>query len=1306
MKKIFIFPMLIIVVYIFFFSGVTAKQLKPKILVITLIDGTNYLFEKASERLSAVLNVDIHNFGFNYGVSKPLPEDISFSNYDAIFLYEEGVLIGCKYKLESAGKTVPLVSINPAFIQGSIDLKEHHWINKYWNNSSEENFYRLLLYIGVKFCGLKMEVKEPIIYPDAAIYHPDRKKVFDNVKDYLNWYSIKTNKHHTYNPEKPTIGIIFYKGTYTSKRTEVVDALIRKIEEKGCNAISLYSHHGSPLTKFFIKEGKSVVDVIISLKCYLNWSNLEQGISEARSVNAPILQAQMHYYKTSEEWENSPDGLALDSIASVVWSELNGIFEPIVVAGKSISPEGGRYSRPIDYQINWRVERAIKWAKLNKMKNSKKKIAIPFYSEHGGGKSNVGADIDAYLDVPASLVKLFKVMKLKGYNIGDKSIPDKKEIARLMSENSNVGTWAKGELKERVNSGNIILIPVEKYLKWFNKLPEEKKNEVIEMYGEPPGNIMIYEDNKKKYIVIPKLEFGNILLLTHPTWGVMQNEKALYNNKALPPHHQYIAFWYWLNKEYNADAVITIFSQISLMPGKQIGLSRYDWGGYLLQDMPAIGPSPLHATVPHNKRRANSLDIDYMTTIVTSGLYEELSGLEKKISLYEQSQGSLKEKYKKGIIDECKELKLDKDINLNPDTINFEEFFMKLKAYLSEIKKEYMPYGSHILSEPPEGDALVEMVESMLSKEYKKHIEKIKKVKSLGKKLIAEVILNKTDLKEAQNKILGVELKNITEDLNLAIEYSKKIEDCKIEIPRILAALEGKYIPPGPQDDPMRNPDVLPTGRNPYNFDPRSFPTKEAWETGKGMANNLLKQHLEKNGKYPEKLSFVLWSCETNRHHGVMESQILFLLGVKPAWNTSGLVIDVEIIPYFELKRPRIDVLVVTSSLYREHFQSKIFIIDKAVRLAAKATDSANYVRKNSQEIKNKLLKSGYEESEASNLSEARIFSEAMGAHSPNLQFAIPAGNTWKDDKKLSDLYINRESYVYGENIHGKQAKEAFVENLKKVEGSVFSRTGNVCGVLDHEMVAAFFGGLKMAVRNTSGKKIDMYIANLRDNDMPVVETLDHFYNRELKSRYFNPKWIKGMMEHGYDGARYMEAFTENLWVWDVTSPDMVTEDMWNDVNDVYINDKYKLNLKEYFDKNNPYALQDMISTMLGAREKDYWHPTKEVLEKLAKVYAESIAKHGVACSYGTCAEPSLHKDVSKLLSAMPDVKPELIKNHQENVDKATVVLEEVKGYEMKEIEEKKEEKSATPKIALATTLIILLIMLVVGRGLWKGMRG
>ena len=184
-----------------------------------------------------------------------------------------------------------------------------------------------------------------------------------------------------------------------------------------------------------------------------------------------------------------------------------------------------------------------------------------------------------------------------------------------------------------------------------------------------------------------------------------------------------------------------------------------------------------------------------------------------------------------------------------------------------------------------------------------------------------------------------------------------------------------------------------------------------------------------------------------------------------------------------------------------------------------------------------------------------------------------------------------------------------------------------------------------------------------------------------------------------------MQELTEDLWIWDVTSPDMVTEDMWNEVNEVYIEDKYNLNLKEYFDKNNPYALQSMISTMLGAWEKGYWHPTREVLQNLVKVFAESIAKHGIACSYGTCAEPSLHKDVSKLLSAMPDVKPELIKNYQENVDKATVELEEVKGYEMKEVKEKKEEKSSTPKVALAAIVIVLLIMVVIGRGLWKGMK-
>ncbi len=1278
------------VVCLGFVFSAYAQETKPRIAIIPTCEASSpYELFQAKKELAEVMDVDIMSAGL--GVL-PSAEGVDLSRYNAVFIVANAQeTIKLKEAVDEAKKKTSVIVFAPVVLEGNIDLSQHPYIEQYWGNSSRENFKRLMVYLGVKFGGLDLTVEAPVIFPDAALYHPDAKGLFAKTEDYLDWYT--TNTTHRYDPNALTVGFLFHKTDYTKKRLEVIDALIRSTEEKGCNAIALYSRDGHSVAEFFKETAASPIDVMVSLKDQLDWSDHERGIEEAHRVNVPILYAPVHYYQTSAEWEKESSGLGEGMSAQLAYSEMNGMFEPIVIAGKRMDSDGKDHKEPIHYQINWRVDRAISWARLHRMKNADKKIAIPYYSE-GGGKGNIGADIDYYLDAQGSLVNILKEMSFRGYNLGSHPIFDKETISKIMAETgSNIGVWNKQEIRKRVSEKSVVLIPEEKYLSWFNELDPEKKKEVVKKWGTPPGNIMTYEEEGKKFIVIPKIELGNILLLPHPTWGFLQDKDVLYSSGAIPPHHQYIAFWYWLNREYKADAVISIFTQISLMPGKQSGLSRQDWGGLLMQNVPNIHPFPIQAGGGiHNKRRANALVIDYMPTVVSSELYEELLGLKEKIALYEDShESALKASYAKGIVEEVKRLKIDKELKGNIDSLEIGALIKELDEYLDEIKKEHMPYGSHTLSEAPQGDALTDMIFSMLGSDFKKRIKNAGIDEKSAKEMIRDVLSGKTK----QGNVQG----QIAEYLKLAVDYAERIAGCKDEVPQILNALEGRYILPGPMDDPIRNPDALPTGRNPQGLDARAFPTEEAWETGKKLADEMLNQHRKEKGEYPRKVAFVLWSSETTKNHGVLEAQIFYLLGVKPVWS-KGRVKDIELIDSSKLRHPRVDVVITASGLYRDHFQEKIKLFDRAVQLVSKQNEKDNFVRDNTYFIEKELIRAGYSKADAESMSTARVFSEALGAYSPSIQFAIPAGDTWKNEKDINALYMSRVSHMYGEHANGKAAKDVFTHNLQNVDAAVFSRSSNVYGILEHPMVAAYFGGLKMAVRNTSGKDIGMYITNLRDAGNAKVETLERFYNRELRSRYFNPKWIKGMMEHGYDGARYMDSFTENMWVWDVTTPNMVTEDNWNEVYDVYVKDKHNLQIKEYFDKNNPYALQGIISTMFEVKDKGYWHPSKEVFEELVKVYAESVAAHGISGAYGSTDE-AMHKDVTEVLKNIQDLPPKLLEDYQKQIRQFNGKLEQVKGYEVKEVKnEKVDEEKLRPQLGF---FVLLVAIGLIGLGWWRG---
>ena len=1210
--------------------------------------------------ISKSINVTVHC------ISEEEPatfENLNLSDRKVIYLTHlaPGSQAGINTTVQAAkanGAYVIASNFADVYSLGNVNLSnpEYADIEEYWkygefsSDVGEENMKRLITFLGAKFCNLSMEILPPVPLPLYGFYHPDAPKVFTEPSEYLTWYT-STGR---YNASNVTVGIQYIYVPPKGGITLMYDTLIRSLESKGANVIyATYTYNDPNSSRYFIQDNKSIVDAVILSTSHsrMHYKNPEKAIEYLRNLNVTPMQLVTTYYTPPEVWENNTRGLSKKEGAwAIAIPELDGLTEFIYVAGNAIDPiSGSKYKKPIDYQIDWLADRAVSWAHLHRMNNSDKKIAITYYSE-GGGKGSVGADIDYYLDATSSLAKMLDAMKERGYDIGTEPLPDKTELVEMMRNESNVGTWAQDILNERVENGSMILIPESKYLEWFESIPVDKQNEMKERWGAPPGEIMVYENETGKYLVIPRIQFGNVLLLPHPTWGFAQNETVMYYEGAIPPHHQYLAFYFWLNKEFGADALFTVFSQMTLMPGKAITPSRYDWPGLLLQDMPHIKPYPIQAGDPRSsKARTNAVVVDYMPTIVPSGLYGNLSNLQRTIALYETvGEGDVKEGYKNEIIGECINLSIDRDLEIEINTtLNnataFDSFVKRLDAYLNEIKAEYIPYGAHTLSEPPTNESLVELVEAMLGDGFKEHVSAINASEGVTTDLLNEVLLNGSTPAEAQDTVLGQRSDDITEDLNLSMEYADRIDACKIEIPKILDAFEGKYIPPGPMDDPIRNPDALPTGRNPYAFDPRIIPTEAAWNAGVDVADQLIAEHRNKTGKYPRKVAFVLWASETMLHQGVMEAEIMYLLGVKPVYDKKDRVCELELINLSVLGRPRIDVVVVTSGTYRDIFENNIHWIDRAVRLAAQANDTEypNYVNESSELLYQALIDAGYNESMAQLLKAARIFSEAEGAHATGLEYAIPASHTWEDRSELAELYINREGNVYGEDVWGVHSPDLFRQNLNGVEVAVFSRSSNVYGVLDHSEVANYFGGLSLAIESVSGNAPDMYINNLRAINNPRVETLSHFLNRELRARYFNPKWIEGMMEHGYDGARYMDQFTTDLWSWDAVNPDLITGDMWNQVYDVYVRDIHNLGMRDFFDDNNPYAFQDITATMLEAVRKDYWTPSEEVKAILAEEYQQSVEKFGPCCCVVCCGNVLLDTYMQGIISAVQQSEEE-----------------------------------------------------------------
>ncbi|OPY52254.1 MAG: cobaltochelatase subunit CobN [Methanosaeta sp. PtaU1.Bin060] len=1194
--------------------------------------------EEASQK--AVLNVTITS-----------PLNVSnISSYDLVFLemLDAGEIPSLTPVLnEAKDNGVPIIILNSEGYESlsNVNLTDHPKIQEYWDGGGIENMRRLYTYLAARILGININVKDPVPVPTEYIYHPDSEEIFNNISLYLDWYENKQGHH--YNQSAPTIGILSY---YTDRGQNDINRLVSALERKGANVIDAGFSNTSTIKRFFFNNGTAIVDAVILAKSFrLNYGDPDQGILDLEDLDVPVLRAIRLYYQTPQQWTNSSGIEPIEGYFQIAQPEMDGVIEPLVMAGRNET-----IYEPIESQIDWVADRTLSWAALGRKPDSDKRLAIIYYN-HAAGKDNLEG---CYINVPRSIENILAGLNSSGFKVQGR-VPDEKALVDLLAhEGTNIGTWAPGELQSMVEKGNATLIPAEEYISWFRDLPEEKQQETIDHWGEPPGDIMVYKNESGKYIVIPKLSFGNVILLPQPTRGWLENNTVLYHSTNLPPHHQYIAFYLWLKKGFGADAVVHLgkHGTQEWLPGKECGISRDDWPALLIQDLPVVYPYIVDniAEGTQAKRRGDAVMVTHLTPpIVASGLYGNLTNLAETVFEYKNVQNaSVKEGYKKQIINTSMNMHLDEDLNVDLNNISanstrFDAYADDLEKYLYDLKNQFMPYGLHTYGQPPEGAALMGMVKSMLGEALSSEIapmisyddypnstrlDKENELENCTAMLLTEVLINGTDPNAAQIAVLGNVSRNLSDQLNLSLKYSKNIQACTREVPSLVNALNSNYTPPSPADDPIRDPEVLPTGRNFRSLDPRRVPTSAAWEVGSALADKLIEGYRQDhNGTYPRKLAVVLWAWAVT-DHGVVESEILSLVGAKPVYDGYGGVSDVELVPLSKLGRPRIDVVVVPSGLDRDLFPEKLQLIDRAIRLASNdsSTEYPNYIRENSEKIFENLMATGnVSEREAQILSTSRIFLEEAGTYGPNLDAPVSASNTWENDTVLGDLFIKKMSYIYGDGIWSSKLasgedlsslqEDLYKTNLHDVEAAVQHTNSNLYGFIDNDDVFQYLGGIGLAVRTITGRTPDMYVTDVRNPDKSQVSGLHDVFSKELRSRYYNPQWIKGMMEQGYSGAREMDKFIDYLWGWETTVPDLVSENTWSEVNEIYVQDKYQMGLKEFFDQNNPWAAQAQAGRLLETARKDRWHPSEETKKELAQRYEQSVKEYGITCCHHTC---------------------------------------------------------------------------------------
>ncbi|MDR3279004.1 MAG: cobaltochelatase subunit CobN, partial [Synergistaceae bacterium] len=1027
---------------------------------------------------------------------------------------------------------------------------------------------------------------------ENGLYHPgdvknagDTGQVFERLQDYLSWYEAREG----YEANRPWLGLMFFSTSLVEGQREAVGELIGKLEQGGFNLIPAFGTDKIVIDTYFLDSKKQPrVDAVLSFSLKFYMSIDEKLKSSVEAMDVPIFNAINIYSQTVDEWAKSASGIPpTDVIWTMATPEITGVAEPTPLMGKveERSPNGGLVYR---YElIPGMTERIIprihNWIALRRKANSGKKVAILYYN-NSQGKQNIGA---SYLNVFRSLEEIVEMMKNSGYGIPDDLKLDEEEIKGLVLRGGrNIGSWAPGELDSLIESGQTAGLPVAEYKKWFAELPLDFQRRVTEQWGEPEASdIMIKNGN----IIIPLVRAGNIVMLPEPARGITDDPIKLYHDPVLYPHHQYIAVYLWLKHSFGADAMVHLGTHATYewLPGKGVGLSLSCPPEVMITDIPNVYPYIVDDVGEglQAKRRGRGVVIDHLTPALTAAeSHHEYLELKDLCEQYEQAQSFGSETaatYLEQIREMALRLGLNKDLGL--DGIEERDAVLAIAQYLEYLDTGYVPYGLHTFGRSPEGDSLTGTVDAILKQNPD---------------------LSENDLRS-----------------NLRMSGSSEREN-------FLRALEGHYVPPAEGNDPVRNPGAVPTGKNFYGISPNRLPTAAAWKLGQSAASEIIDKYIEENGSYPEKVAVVLWAVESLRNEGLNESTILSLIGVEPTWNANGQVTGTRPIPASRLGRPRVDVAINASGLYRDLFPDKILFIDAAIRQAAAQDDIENFIDKNDRRIKEALIKSGMSEDEAGRFSRARIFSESPGAYGNRVEELVSASGLWENDSAIAETYRRHTGFAYGGEFWGEPAQGALDENLRDAKVAWHSVSSNYYGMMDNDDMFMYLGGLSLAIRNLSGTAPQTLIADQRTLGAVSMESLAKFLGAEMRSRYLNPKWIEGMKAENYAGAREMSNYAEYLWGWQVTTPESVSEAAWKETYEVYVEDKYGLDLPEFMDKENAWAYQSMTARMLETTRKGYWDPGDDVRNKLAVSYATSVVNRGLACCDHTCNNPQFHQMV------------------------------------------------------------------------------
>ncbi len=1018
------------------------------------------------------------------------------------------------------------------------------------------------------------------------------------------------------------------------------------------------------LSEFFQPKDSEQIALVLNTTSF-SFANLATETPQIdlwRKLDVPVLQVILSS-SSVQQWQSQSQGLSPRDIAiNVALPEVDGRIISRAISFKAVQARHPQletdvvFYEPASSRIEFVAQLAANWVRLRLKPPQQRRLALilaNYPSRDGRLGNGVG------LDTPASCIEILKSLQKEGYWV--ENIPSNgDELIQLIT--TGVTNDPEGKQWRQVRQS----VSYKEYAKYFACLPEVVQQGMCKRWGsvwetsckdaneKDTENCFPFCTNVSvsQYFPIPGIQLGNIFVGIQPARGYDTDPSLNYHAPDLEPTHAYLAFYYWIRECFGADAVIHVgkHGNLEWLPGKSVALSDDCYPEVVLGAVPHFYPFIVNdpGEGSQAKRRTQAAIVDHLTPPLTRAeLYGDLQQLENLIDEYYEAE-SLDPKRLPEICDRIQQLVLKENLALDLKLVNGKELAInKIDGYLCELKEAQIRDGLHILGKCPTERQLRDLIVAIARHPNRHQIGLTRAIaQDLGLDFDPLTEDFTTQLSTHSWKILQAKFQRLCRTVGDAVEVlearaAQLVEDllsfsitpepslslplrCSLnwigsqlipalqqthlEITHLLHGLDGGYIPSAPAGAPTRGrPEVLPTGNNFYSVDIRSLPTEIAWDVGIKAAETLVAYYVQEHGEYPRTLSLSIWGTATMRTGGDDIAQALALIGVQPVWDGKARrVIDFEILPLSVLGRPRIDVTLRISGFFRDAFPNLIDLFQQAVAAVAALEEppEQNPLAAQIRQETDFWTRQGLSLSEAQARSQYRVFGSKPGAYGAGLQGLIESQN-WTDDQDLARAYINWSCYAYTGKGEARSAPEAFEQRLAQMQIVLHNQDNREHDLLDSDNYYQFQGGLTAAIRCIQGKNPHTYFGDNSVAAKPRVRQLKEEIARVYRSRVVNPKWIAGVMRHGYKGASEMAATVDYLFAYDATTQ-CVEDYMYQGIAQAYLFDPI---VSEFIHNKNPYALRDIAERLLEAHKRNFWQDVSiQTLENLRNLVHKAEA--------------------------------------------------------------------------------------------------